>query len=56
MIGELADADSALCGKNMKSALDLKAKGNAAFSKGDYVTAVCFYSKVILGFYFRFVK
>ncbi|CAM8967717.1 unnamed protein product [Rhodiola kirilowii] len=47
MIVELADADNALCGKNVEAALDLKRKGNSCFSKGDYATAVHFYSQAL---------
>uniref|UniRef100_A0A7N0THB2 SET domain-containing protein n=1 Tax=Kalanchoe fedtschenkoi TaxID=63787 RepID=A0A7N0THB2_KALFE len=47
ILGELAGSDTALCGKNMEAALDFKRQGNSFFTKGDYASALHFYSKAL---------
>ncbi|KAL6530368.1 hypothetical protein OROHE_014721 [Orobanche hederae] len=46
MVRDLTDPKMALCGKNKEAALEAKAKGNECFSKGDYSSALRFYSQV----------
>ncbi|KAK6156036.1 hypothetical protein DH2020_010284 [Rehmannia glutinosa] len=49
MVRDLTDPEMALCGKNKEAALEAKAKGNECFSKGDYSSALHFYSQVEKG-------
>lgn len=45
MVGDLADRDRGLCGKNKESALEFKRSGNDCFARADYANALHFYSK-----------
>ncbi|EYU20145.1 hypothetical protein MIMGU_mgv1a002206mg [Erythranthe guttata] len=47
MVRELTDPEKALCGKNKEAAMEAKAKGNECFSKGEYSTALHFYSQAL---------
>ncbi|KAK6135538.1 hypothetical protein DH2020_030709 [Rehmannia glutinosa] len=47
MVRDLTDPEMALCGKNKEAALEAKAKGNECFSKGDYSSALHFYSQAL---------
>ncbi|KAK6135587.1 hypothetical protein DH2020_030695 [Rehmannia glutinosa] len=47
MVRDLTDPEMALCGKNKEAALETKAKGNECFSKGDYSSALHFYSQAL---------
>ncbi|KAL6532980.1 hypothetical protein OROMI_027092 [Orobanche minor] len=47
MVRDLTDPEMALCGKNKEAALEAKAKGNEYFLKGDYSSALRFYSQAL---------
>ncbi|KAK6155982.1 hypothetical protein DH2020_010230 [Rehmannia glutinosa] len=47
MVRDLTDPEIALCGKNKEAALEAKGKGNECFSKGDYSSALHFYSQAL---------
>ncbi|KAI3458405.1 hypothetical protein Pfo_015068 [Paulownia fortunei] len=47
MVRDLTDPEMVLCGKNKEAALEAKAKGNECFSKGDYSSALHFYSQAL---------
>ncbi|KAL3653368.1 hypothetical protein CASFOL_003049 [Castilleja foliolosa] len=46
-VRDLTDPEMVLCGKNKEAALEAKAKGNDCFSKGDYSSALHFYSQAL---------
>ncbi|XP_010278902.1 PREDICTED: SET and MYND domain-containing protein 4 isoform X2 [Nelumbo nucifera] len=47
VVRELTDPETALCAKNVATALDFKQKGNEYFSSGDYAKALAFYSQAL---------
>ncbi|XP_017253346.1 uncharacterized protein LOC108223538 isoform X2 [Daucus carota subsp. sativus] len=47
VVGDLADRDRGLCGKNKESALEFKRSGNDCFARADYANALHFYSKAL---------
>lgn len=47
IVGDLADMERALCGKNLEAAMKSKIEGNECFARGDYVGAVRFYSQAL---------
>ncbi|CAA0834501.1 Tetratricopeptide repeat (TPR)-like superfamily protein [Striga hermonthica] len=48
MVRDLTSPEMALCGKSKEGAMEAKAKGNECFSKGDYSSALHFYSQQAL--------